>query len=75
MGQTVCSRLSEKSVLYRYVSLQEAFLYSNPGCHLHEGVTVQEGAGDAKGLWVPELVYLGKRLRRESVLETILFGS
>lgn len=75
MGQTVCSRLSEKSALYGCVSLKEAFLYSNSGCHSHEGVTVQGGAGDAKGLWVPELVYLGKRLRRESVLETILFGS
>ena len=41
----MCSRLSEKSVLNGYVSLKEAFLYSNPGCHLHEGVTVQGGQG------------------------------
>lgn len=41
--QDAWDRLSGKSVLCGHVSLKEAYLYSNSGCHLCEGVTVQGG--------------------------------
>lgn len=56
-------------MLYGYVSLKEAHLYSNPGCHLCEGVPGQgaQGRGGARGVAVGVCAYLSREEPQEGI--------